>query len=302
MPVALKEVGPGKGTIKSDFYLGGMPVTRLIERQYGEGEGERTFLIQPSLEPSEVASPLLVQRAQEMKAMQDKHMNPGREAFLDGLRTAVGDWSLDLLIIDSNGKSVGNPSSTYRTGGLVLPSGVFKKPGEEGKVYPLIPQKDTVAFCFDREGGIENLFREKTAGEVAVDGLGDIKIIHFNRDLIPPSKMRKEGLVLGKVGFVSDGRVKKGAVYFDQRSAKGLVPGKLRVSERENYQHQVVFSRGFPVEEKYLATKSAMPRDIDLVTVALGTFSRNFPDMPCVVLYKTPRPWEISLEALQKTA
>lgn len=223
------------------------------------------------------------------------------------LRRERGDWSIDGMVVDSEGNIVGaSVWSTYYAFRhnahlqFKMTDLVNTINGSGRLVFPLTPKLDTVLFF--QESWAPNIF--EAVNKVTQDWEHNqyslnIKTVRVRRGRFGAAAFSRGGIVLGKLGFWENRRLGLGhfgsgafveRVSFPQSS---LMLNETYISPLSP--EEVKQRGGVPMEEKYPNVKILRidpdKAEADFIQYALDKASTVFQRRAVVLSYTTPRVW-----------
>ena len=232
------------------------------------------------------------------------------------VREEFGEWSIDGMMVDPNGRLVAGPWSTYnvyssgKEFALSMEDIVEAAQKNNTMLYPLTPFRDSTLFWFYHQGeeAIRWVVNEAIGERLEVDnypidpGIASempdmIRMARIPRGKIGKGKLAKAGMASGRLGFwenISANIYWAGKyiprVYADK---SGVLDRQITISPlREG---KVIASGGLPMDEKH-PNLEVIRTDPDLagndfIAAALVAFAQAQPNLPFVLSYNTYRPW-----------
>lgn len=236
-----------------------------------------------------------------------KDNGPWAEERINILRREFGDWSLDGVLVDGEGRIVSKPWSTFwwyikgqRPPNLETLFDLMKRNG--GWFLPVVPQRDSALFwLYDQEELVRQVLERQLGQKVEAENypissqvapqMPDmIRMTRVQRQQIGPAKLAQAEIVLGKLGFWHSPLARDRFLWRVDVDSRVLGRHVMVSPLRREF---VIVRGGLPMEEKHevdvLRTDSQIA-SLDFPAAVFKVFAENF-DRPLILRFNTLRPW-----------
>ena len=256
---------------------------------------------------------------EELRELQDQN-GDWAEGRLDLLRERHSDWSIDTILVNSEGRikfneDVGTTACfsfyrMYTDPSLKRVSSSLPKfdaaelvslrDREEEWYFPLNARRDSVLFWpadFDEPvlGAItDGVGSDLDLGEYPVKFGGlNLRMGRVVRNKVGPGRFAKRGVTFGTVGFWERGVTPVG--YWPRVEFKRSSLNKKQTIVSGMDKGAVIATGGKLMDEKHPSVDVLRPErellDKDFIAASAVTVAERFYDQPFVLRYNPPRPW-----------
>ena len=238
------------------------------------------------------------------------------ERQLETIRKAIGDWSMDGLLVNQEGRLKVDDSGSYAWSSYAaymcdapLPFDLdylIKLRDQEGEWYfPLNARRDSIMVWFaDFEDQVRQVLDDQLKGDVQTEDFAIrppvaaempsmLRAARIVRNKLGAGKFASEGILLGGIGFWQrTERVPLGYIPRVQFQKSSALPKSLYISGLP--ESVIVLTGGLTMDEKYDVDVTRVDPAIakqDFIAAAAKAAQESFGGQPFVLRYNPYRPW-----------